>query len=105
MNSRAGDMIDAVVLIVADVSADRLFLSEILVHQGYEVYALLPGDVTELAVAELSPDLVVLDDEPRIFMAAFTPRFLVPAIEAFPERFETVAEVPGSYARVLRVVR
>ena len=54
---------DAVILIIADASTDHLSLSDILAHQGYEVRALPPGDVTVTAVVELSPDLIVLDYE------------------------------------------
>lgn len=63
MNGFAGDAVGAAILIIADASTDRLLLTEILAHQGYEVYSLLPGDVTDDVVAELSPDLIVLDDE------------------------------------------
>lgn len=52
--------------------------------------------------------LVVVDDEARharAYMAAFTPRYLLPAIKAYPERFKILANAPDSYARVLRVVR
>ncbi|OGP58872.1 MAG: hypothetical protein A2V67_19350 [Deltaproteobacteria bacterium RBG_13_61_14] len=54
--------------------------------------------------------LVVVDDEVeygRSLMSAFTAHFLLPAIEAYPGRFQTVysLSLPDSSARVLRVAR
>ena len=49
---------------------------------------------------------VVVDDEARMSgnaMASFTPRLLVPLIESYPGRFQTVFTVPGSRASVVRV--
>jgi hypothetical protein len=51
--------------------------------------------------------LVVVDDEalyPPVYMAAFTQLYLAPAIKAYPHRFQTYLTVPGSSARVLRVM-
>jgi len=53
----------AVILIIADASPDRLALSEILARQGYVVSPLPPSDVTAQAVAALSPDVLVIDLE------------------------------------------
>jgi len=52
--------------------------------------------------------LVVVDDEAKYgpaYTSAFTPRFLVPAIEAFPDRFQSLMTLDNSSARVWRVVR
>jgi len=52
--------------------------------------------------------LVVVDDQaeyPPAALATFTSRFLIPAIEAHPERFQVLYRLPSSSAQVLRVVR
>lgn len=58
-------------------------------------------------IEEAGITLVVVDDEVSHgggFMAVFTPRYLAPAVEAFPYRFAELYRIEGSSARILRVI-
>jgi len=51
--------------------------------------------------------LVVVDDEASHgsgFMSVFTPQFLFPVLKTYPERFDTVYQLPGTEAAVMRVI-